>query len=95
MALCDVGITKADCLLPETGNLVLRSSSEKPRTASLLPRNDLAIVRPELLRPDTHQKCNHNLIFITVTSRTADIELTGTLGVHRPIKLQVWMLDAD
>lgn len=84
MALCDVGITKADCLLPETGNLVLRSSSEKPRAVSLLPCIYLAIVRPVLLRPDTHQKGNHNLIFITVTSRTTDIELTGTLSVHRP-----------
>ena len=55
MALCDLGITEADYLLPETGTLVLRSSTEKPRAVSLLPRVHLAIVRPEMLRADMHQ----------------------------------------
>ena len=98
MALCDLGITEADYLLPETGTLVLRSSAEKPRGVSLLPRVHLAIVRPEMLRADLHQvfaeaKDHHYLVFITGPSRTADIELTVTLGVHGPKNLYVWMLD--
>jgi L-lactate dehydrogenase complex protein LldG len=98
MALCDLGITEADYLLPETGTLVLRSSAEKPRAVSLLPRIHLAIVRPEMLRPDLHQvfaeaKDSHYLVFITGPSRTADIELTVTLGVHGPKNLFVWMLE--
>jgi len=97
MALCDLGITEADYLLPETGTLVLRSSAEKPRGVSLLPRVHLAIVRPEMLRPDMHQvfaeaKDDHYLVFITGASRTADIELTVTLGVHGPKNLYVWMM---
>lgn len=97
MALCDLGITEADFLLPETGTLVLRSSAEKPRAVSLLPRIHLAIVRPEMLRADMHQvfaeaKDHHYLVFITGPSRTADIELTVTLGVHGPKNLWVWML---
>jgi L-lactate dehydrogenase complex protein LldG len=97
MALCDLGITEADYLLAETGTLVLRSSAEKPRAVSLLPRIHLAIVRPELLRADMHQvfaeaKGDHYLVFITGPSRTADIELTVTLGVHGPQKLYVWMV---
>jgi L-lactate dehydrogenase complex protein LldG len=97
MALCDLGITEADYLLPETGTLVLRSSAEQPRAVSLLPRIHLAIVRPEMLRPDMHQvfaeaKDGHYLVFITGPSRTADIELTVTLGVHGPKNLFVWML---
>lgn len=96
MALCDLGITEADFLLPETGTLVLRSSGEKPRGVSLLPRIHLAIVRPEMLRADLHQvfaeaKDGHYLVFITGPSRTADIELTVTLGVHGPKNLYVWM----
>ncbi|MFN8414553.1 MAG: LUD domain-containing protein, partial [Anaerolineales bacterium] len=43
IAQCDLGITEADFLLPETGTLVLRSSSEKPRAVSLVPRIHLAI----------------------------------------------------
>ncbi len=55
MALCDLGITEADYLLPETGTIVLHSSAEMSRAVSLLPRIHLAIVRPEMLRPDMHQ----------------------------------------
>jgi len=97
MAACDLGITEADYLLSETGTLALKSSFEKPRAVSLLPRIHLAIVRPEMLRADLHQvfaesKDNHYLVFITGPSRTADIELTVTLGVHGPRNLFVWML---
>lgn len=99
MALCDLGITEAEYLLPETGTLVLRSSAEKPRAVSLLPRVHLAIVRPEMLRADMHQvfaegRDSHYLVFITGPSRTADIELTVTLGVHGPKNLFVWIMDA-
>jgi L-lactate dehydrogenase complex protein LldG len=98
MAQCDLGITEADYLLPETGTLVLKSSTEKPRAVSLLPRIHLAIVHPEMLRADMHQvfaesKKYHYLVFITGPSRTADIELTVTLGVHGPKNLFVWMLE--
>jgi L-lactate dehydrogenase complex protein LldG len=98
MALCDLGITEADYLLPETGTIVLQSSAEMPRAVSLLPRIHLAIIRPEMLRPDMHQvfaeaKGNNYLVFITGPSRTADIELTTTLGVHGPRELFVWMID--
>ena len=97
MALCDLGITEADYLLPETGTLVLHSSAEKPRAVSLLPRVHLAIVRPDMLRADMHQvfteaKDSNYLVFITGPSRTADIELTVTLGVHGPKNLYVWMM---
>jgi L-lactate dehydrogenase complex protein LldG len=99
MALCDLGITEADFLLPETGTLVLRSSAEKPRAVSLLPRIHLAIVRPDMLRADMHQvfaeaKDHHYLVFITGPSRTADIELTVTLGVHGPKNLYTWMMSS-
>ena len=97
IAQCDVGITEADFLLPETGTLVLKSSYENPRAVSLLPRLHLAIVRPEMLRADMHQvfaeaRNSHYLVFITGPSRTADIELTVTLGVHGPKNLFVWMM---
>jgi len=98
MAQCDLGITEADYLLPETGTLILHSSAEKPRAVSLLPRVHLAIVRPEMVRADMHQvfteaKDKNYLVFITGPSRTADIELTVTLGVHGPKNLYVWMME--
>jgi L-lactate dehydrogenase complex protein LldG len=98
VAKCDLGITEADFILPETGTLVLRSSSEKPRAVSLLPRVHLAIVTPSVLRADMHQvfaeaKDSPYLVFVTGPSRTADIELTVTLGVHGPKNLYVWMMN--
>jgi L-lactate dehydrogenase complex protein LldG len=97
LAGCDLGITEADYLLPETGTIVLTSSADKPRAVSLLPRIHLAVARPEELRPDLHQvfaegKTNPYMVFITGPSRTADIELTTTIGVHGPKQLFVWMM---
>ena len=98
MSQCDLGITEADYLLPETGTIVLGSSAERPRAVSLLPRVHLAVVRSEMLRPDMHQvfaeaKDRNYLVFITGPSRTADIELTTTLGVHGPKNLYVWVME--
>ena len=99
LAQCDLGITETDFILPETGTLVLRCSAEKPRAVSLLPRVHLAMINPSALRADMHQvfaeaKDSHYLVFITGPSRTADIELTVTLGVHGPKNLYVWMMAA-
>ncbi len=97
VAECDLGVTSADFALPETGTLVLRSTAEKPRTVSLLPRVHLAIIRPTILRADLHQvfeavKGDGYFVFVTGPSRTADIELTLTIGVHGPQALHVWAL---
>jgi L-lactate dehydrogenase complex protein LldG len=97
VAECDLGVTEADFALPETGTIGLLSSPEKPRAVSLLPRVHLAIVSPDALRSDLHAvfaaaKHQPYLIFISGPSRTADIELTVTLGVHGPKALHVWVV---
>ncbi len=97
LAQCDLGVTEADFILPETGTLVLRSSAEKPRAVSLLPRVHLAVATPSALRADLHQvfaeaKDSPYVVFITGPSRTSDIELTVTLGVHGPKFLVVWIV---
>ena len=98
VAECELGVTGVDVALPETGTLLLRSSPEKPRVVSLLPRVHLAILRRAALRADLHQafsEVKHDAYCVLVTgpSRTADIELTLTLGVHGPKSLYVWLLD--
>jgi L-lactate dehydrogenase complex protein LldG len=97
VAACELGVTGADAALPETGTLLLRSSPERPRVVSLLPRVHLAIFTPTVLRADLHQvfaeaKDAGYSVLVTGPSRTADIELTLTLGVHGPKSLYAWVL---
>lgn len=95
----DIGITGADFGIAETGTLVLLSSPEKPRLTSLLPPIHISILEKENILPDIHTlfatlKENFSdpenlcscVSFITGPSRTADIELNLTLGVHGPEK---------
>ncbi len=97
LARCDLGVTEVDFALPETGTVGLLSSRGKPRSVSLLPRVHLAVMGPEALRDDLHQvfaeaRSHHYLILISGPSRTADIELTVTLGVHGPRAFHLWVV---
>jgi L-lactate dehydrogenase complex protein LldG len=98
LAECDLGVTGVDAALPETGTLLLRSSPSQPRLVSLLPRVHLALLSGAALRPDLSQafaevKTEGYVVCITGPSRTADIELTVTVGVHGPKSLYVWAVD--
>jgi L-lactate dehydrogenase complex protein LldG len=98
MAEADLGITEADFALPETGTIGMYSSADKPRSVSLSPRVHLAIVHKSALRADLHQvfaeaKSHNYLVFVTGPSRTADIELILTIGVHGPKAYYLWIVD--
>lgn len=98
-ARAQIGVTGADFVLAETGTLILISGSGRPRSASLLPESHVAVFGRERLletleqvgvmlealhaRP-TDVMTGGAITFITGPSRTADIELTLTRGVHGP-----------
>jgi L-lactate dehydrogenase complex protein LldG len=97
-ASAEIGVTGCDAAIAETGSLVLLSGPGKPRAASLLPPVHLAIVRRRDLRSSMGEFFNERATsiadaaccsFITGPSRTADIELTLTVGVHGPGKVIV------
>ena len=99
LAECDLGVTGVDAALPETGTLLLCASSERPRRVSLLPRVHLAVMRPSALRSDVgpalaQVRDDGYWVFITGPSRTSDIELTTTIGVHGPKALYVLAWEA-
>jgi L-lactate dehydrogenase complex protein LldG len=94
----DVGITTAQAAIAETGTLVLDSTHERNRLVSLVPPVHIAIVSASricetvgdalsLLR--TENEISPAVTFITGPSRTADIELTLTVGVHGPQEIYV------
>lgn len=95
----DVGITKAQAGIAETGTLVLDSSVEHNRLVSLVPPVHIAILDAAKIYgtlgetlaalQTTGQELSPAITFITGPSRTADIELTLAIGVHGPKELYV------
>lgn len=99
----DVGISMAQAAIAETGTLVLDSATERNRLVSLVPPVHIAIVNAASICQTLgealaliHQDGNITpaVTFITGPSRTADIELTLTIGVHGPKELHVIVNEA-
>lgn len=101
----DVGISTAQAGIAETGTLVLESEAERHRLVSLVPPVHIAIIRASqicltlgetLAGLKRGNGLNPTITFITGPSRTADIELTLTVGVHGPQELYVIVIqDAE
>ncbi len=94
------GLTSALAGIADTGTLVVPSRHGQPLTASLLPEIHIAILPvsrlmsslPEALSlPEV--KDSPATVLITGPSRTADIEMTLTIGVHGPKELHVFLVD--
>jgi len=94
----DVGITRAQAAIAETGTLVLDSSVEQNRLVSLVPPVHIAILDASRIYATLGEtlaalqaggEVSPAITFITGPSRTADIELTLTIGVHGPQELYV------
>ncbi len=94
-----VGVTGALCAIAETGSLVLTSQSANALTASLLPPVHAVILRAgqivgtlaeALARPEVRAAAAG--VIVTGPSRTADIEMTLTIGVHGPGEVVVFLV---
>lgn len=94
----DVGITTAQAAIAETGTLVLDSARERHRLVSLVPPVHIAIIDAATIYAtlgetlsmlQNGEELSPAVTFITGPSRTADIELTLTIGVHGPQELYV------
>ena len=94
----DVGITKAQAAIAETGTFVLDSSLEQNRLVSLVPPIHIAILDASriyatlgetLSALQANGEVSPAITFVTGPSRTADIELTLAIGVHGPQELYV------
>jgi L-lactate dehydrogenase complex protein LldG len=98
----DVGITWVDYAIGYTGTLALFSGPTQGRSVSLLPTVHIAMFRKDNLVP-TMSTVMKNLMerrsinavpaaidFITGPSRTSDIEMDLSIGVHGPVK--VWAI---
>lgn len=98
-----VGLTGALAGLANTGSLVLLSGANRSRVASLLPEVHIALLPIARLYPTMDAffaaqspaeltSGSSNLVFITGPSRTADIEMVTTRGVHGPKRLCIVLI---
>ncbi|MBU1234228.1 MAG: lactate utilization protein [Proteobacteria bacterium] len=95
----DIGFTVCDLGIAETGTLVLNSSSEEVRLATMVCETHVAVLPESKLRATSYDaepeilefmsSIPNYLSFITGASRTADIERVLALGVHGPLELHI------
>ena len=94
-----VGVTSVDAALASTGTVVVGAGPGRSRVASLLPLHHIVLVPTSRIhgsaeawiaslredgRLDDTLRDGSQLTLITGPSKSADIELTLTLGVHGP-----------
>jgi L-lactate dehydrogenase complex protein LldG len=101
LARCALGITGADAALASTGSLVLHTGQGRGRLTSLLPPVHIALVPAgrlvwdlaHWLHANPRIDQSSNLVIVTGPSRTADIEMTLTRGVHGPRDVHVVLVN--
>lgn len=95
-SLVRAGLTGASAGIADTGSLLLLGGPGRPLTASLLPELHIALLWEKdvfdnlsqiLQREDVKQA--PAVVLISGPSRTADIEMALTIGVHGPGELHV------
>ena len=105
-----VGITGVEFALAETGSLVMASSTEGAQLASLAPpvhvalyrRSQLVATLDEVLEKLSIARSSRvvdapgrSVVFVTGTSRTADIEQILIRGVHGPGEVHAILVEAE
>jgi len=100
----DAGVTPADWGVADTGTLALVAGPANERTLSLVPPLHVAVLDGADVVEDVSvlfEKVSERdvlpsaLTLITGPSRTGDIELTLTVGVHGPGELHVIIVDSS
>jgi len=102
-AAADLGVTGAVCAIAATGSIVVGADRAGGRTASLLPPVHLALVSERALVATTAglwrdmgrffpRGVPSQAVVITGPSRTGDIELILTRGVHGPEHLWIGLV---
>jgi L-lactate dehydrogenase complex protein LldG len=100
----DAGITSTQGGLADVGALILWPDSNEPRLMSLAPAVHIAVLEAAsihdslaeaIARERWAQEMPTNALLISGPSKTADIELVLTFGVHGPKELIVLILDDE
>jgi len=87
----EVGVSRAECAIAESGSLLVTSAPGHQRLSSLVPPINVILVDKIVptLREALKHLPNRNCVLITGSSRTADIEGVLVRGIHGPKELLV------
>ena len=93
------GVTKAVCGLADTGSILIADGAGHPMQASLLPEIHIAVLCESEILPSlaaaitlpSVQQARASVV-ITGPSRTADIEMSLTIGMHGPGEVHVFLV---
>jgi len=99
-ATIKAGITGVPAAVAETGTLFIPGGKGRPLTASLLPEIHIAVLRASDIHASLENVFSRfkmgdypAVALVSGPSRTADIEMTLTIGVHGPGELHVYLID--
>jgi L-lactate dehydrogenase complex protein LldF len=95
-----VGVTQAVCGMADTGSILIADGEGDPLQASLLPQIHIAVLCASDILPSLSEAVRLPIVpqsrasvIITGPSRTADIEMSLTIGMHGPGELYVFLVD--
>ncbi len=103
-----IGLTGVEAAFASTGSIALAPAQGKSRAASLLPYRHIVLVPTSVIHPSVESwlatlrqdgclsdlvRDSAQLVFITGPSKSADIELNLTLGVHGPKQIHAIVFD--
>lgn len=101
-AQAELGVTGADWGIALSGTLVINSKPQRGRAISLLPPRHLAFIEASKLRDNLLEVLEEltslglppsAIEMISGPSRTSDIEMDLSIGVHGPIEVYVVVID--
>jgi L-lactate dehydrogenase complex protein LldG len=99
----DIGISGMEFGVAESGSILQDAWSIESRLVSSLPPIHIALIDSSLIVPGITEAFEivskafdrGYVTFITGPSRTADIEVVLTIGVHGPVRLVIIAIDAS
>ena len=97
-----VGATKAICGLADTGSVLIVDGEGNPLQASLLPETHIAVLCASDILPSLENalalpivRGSRATVVVTGPSRTADIEMSLTIGMHGPGQVYIFLVHVD
>ncbi|MFZ4584477.1 MAG: LutC/YkgG family protein [Acidimicrobiia bacterium] len=89
-----LGVTSCVVAVADTGTMVVVAAPGRPRALSLIPPHHVVIVPVDSVVDSLETACTRlpdpmpsNLHWVSGPSRTGDLEMISTIGIHGPLRV--------